>query len=115
MLYRLTIQSRSPQELRQLALERRVLAAASREDRLKALLLQEAKLLESYAGLRDWMDGSDRSSASQQASGASKAGHKTGHGGDSRHVAPAMRIGSDLLASHVAARLALGPGDQQAL
>src|SRR3954453_21757678 len=113
MLYRLTIQSRSPQELRQLARERRTLAA-SREDRLKSLLLQEAKLLESYAELRDWMEDSDRR-VRQHASGASKVGLKAGPGGESCPIAPAIGTGSDLLASHVAARLALGPADQQAL
>src|SRR4051812_6798310 len=117
MLYRLTIQSRSPQELRQLARERRTLAA-SREDRLKSLLLQEAKLLESYAELRDWMEVSDRR-VRQHASGASKvglkAGLKEGPRGEAGPIAPAIGTGADLLASHVAARLALGPVDQQAL
>ncbi|MFB6452807.1 Crp/Fnr family transcriptional regulator [Bradyrhizobium tunisiense] len=55
MLHRLTIQGRSYEELRQLAAERRVLAA-SKDGHLKTLLLNEAALLEFYSELRVWMD-----------------------------------------------------------
>ena len=55
MLHQLTIQNRSPAELRQLAVERRELAA-SRAGSIKALLLKEAKLLEFQAELRSWVE-----------------------------------------------------------
>lgn len=55
MLRRLSIQNRSPAELRQLALERRELAAA-KDGSVKALLLNEARLLEFHAGLRAWIE-----------------------------------------------------------
>jgi len=55
MLHRLTLQGRSCDELRQLASERRALAA-SKDGNLRALLLNEATLLEFYGELRAWMD-----------------------------------------------------------
>jgi CRP-like cAMP-binding protein len=55
MLHRLSIQNRSPRELRQLASERRGLAS-SKEGRLKALLIMEAELLEFHAGMRIWLE-----------------------------------------------------------
>jgi CRP-like cAMP-binding protein len=115
MLYRLTINSRSSRELRQLADERRTLAA-SKDSRLKALLLREARLLESYAELRDWMDRADgrvglRSSDAAMFT-AQNANTRHGH---TRHVAPVSPTGPSVLANHVAVRLALDSSDQQAL
>jgi CRP-like cAMP-binding protein len=55
MLHRLTLQSRSYGELRQLASERRTLAT-SKDGHLRGLLLNEAALLDFYATLRAWMD-----------------------------------------------------------
>jgi len=55
MLRQLSIHNRSAGELRQLALERRELAAA-RTGSIKALLLKEAKLLEFQAELRAWVE-----------------------------------------------------------
>jgi CRP-like cAMP-binding protein len=55
MLHRLTLQSRSYGELRQLASERRTLAT-SKDGYLRGLLLNEAALLDFYATLRAWMD-----------------------------------------------------------
>lgn len=55
MLHRLSIQNRRPEELRALARDRRELGN-SKTGRLRALLLNEAKLLEFHADLRVWMD-----------------------------------------------------------
>jgi CRP-like cAMP-binding protein len=111
MLYRLTIRSRSSQELRQLARERRALAD-SQETRLKSLLLHEARLLESYADLRDWIARPDSSAGPAD---ASKGSAQAAPVRDPHHAAPRAPAGSGLLASHVAARLGLEPADQQAL
>src|SRR5436305_10512436 len=54
MLRRLAIQNRSPQELRQLASERRDLATNSVSG-IKSLLLREARLLDFHAELRAWL------------------------------------------------------------
>lgn len=54
MLHGLSINNRKPEELRALARDRRELAI-SKTGRLKALLLNEAKLLEFHADLRIWM------------------------------------------------------------
>ncbi|MGC2778911.1 MAG: Crp/Fnr family transcriptional regulator [Bradyrhizobium sp.] len=89
--------------------------ATSRETRLRSLLLHEAKLLESYAELREWMDGSDRSSAEEQPSETSRGRGVSGPSRDSHHAGPASLAGPGLLAGHVAARLGLQPADQQAL
>lgn len=55
MSYGLTIKNRTPDELRQLASERRELAHP-KQRRTKALLLSEARLLEHYADLRSWVE-----------------------------------------------------------
>ena len=55
MLHRLTIQGRTVGELRQLAADRRAMAG-SKDGHLRALLLNEATLLEFYAELRTWME-----------------------------------------------------------
>jgi CRP-like cAMP-binding protein len=61
MLHQLTIQNRSPAELRQLARERRQLAT-SRTGSIKALLLKEAKLLEFQAEVKRWVEQQERAS-----------------------------------------------------
>jgi CRP-like cAMP-binding protein len=66
MLRQLSIQNRSPEELRRLAADRRQLAA-SRTGKVKALLLKEARLLEFYAESRTWVE--DRRSVSYDLSG----------------------------------------------
>jgi CRP-like cAMP-binding protein len=110
MLRRLTIHNRSSQELRELARERRVLAA-SQEPEVKALFLQEAKLLEFYADVRDWVKSADRSRAGQRRSGERMG---SGHRGDSGSgPVPLADLGR--LARCATDRLALGPVDQEVL
>jgi CRP-like cAMP-binding protein len=58
MLRQLTIRNRSPGELRQLAIERRELAA-TKTGSIRALLLKEAQLLEFQVELRTWIERSD--------------------------------------------------------
>ena len=59
MLRQLTIQNRSPVELRQLAAERRQLAS-TKVGRVRELLLNEARLLDYQAELRAWTQHPDR-------------------------------------------------------
>jgi CRP-like cAMP-binding protein len=59
MLRQLTIQIRSPAELRQLAAERRQLAS-TKAGRIRDLLLNEAKLLDYQAQLKAWTEHPDR-------------------------------------------------------
>ena len=108
MLNRLTISSRSPRELRELAHERRVLAAG-KDERIKALLLREATLLESYAGLREWMESADRRWGVRSTGPAGSAAPNEGH------AAQVSLTGPSVLAKHAATRLALDAADQQAL
>jgi CRP-like cAMP-binding protein len=109
MLHRLTIHNRSAQELRQLAADRRAAAAASKEGKSKALLLQEVKLLECYAELRDRE--------------TPEGGRPDDGSADDRSASEGMRSGDDpqrglpgsgFLASQLTARLALSPADRQA-
>jgi CRP-like cAMP-binding protein len=58
MLRQLTIHNRSTGELRQLALERRELAA-TKSGSIRTLLLKEAQLLEFQVGLRTWIERSN--------------------------------------------------------
>src|SRR3954468_11232589 len=109
MLHRLTINSRSSRELRQLAHDRRTLAA-SKDNQLKALLLREARLLESYAELRDWLDRGGRAGLR-----SSDAASRSGQNGDASHFGPVSPAGPSVLARHVAIRLGLDSADQQAL
>src|SRR5438034_10088174 len=68
MLRQLSIQNRSPSELRQLAGERRE-QAVSRNGSIRALLLKEAKLLEFQAELKAWVEWTD---LDQQSAGPSE-------------------------------------------
>jgi CRP-like cAMP-binding protein len=60
MLRQLTIQNRSPAELRQLAAARRQLASTTKVGRIRDLLLNEGKLLDYQAELRAWIEHPDR-------------------------------------------------------
>jgi CRP-like cAMP-binding protein len=97
MLHQLTVQNRSPDELRQLAVERRELAA-SRTGSIKALLLKEAKLLEFQADLRRWVELSER---------ASQRGLDEGQQPMPHDLAPFL--------IKLSSRMALSRADQQAL
>jgi CRP-like cAMP-binding protein len=97
MLRQLSIHNRSAGELRQLAVERRELAAA-KTGSIRALLLKEAKLLEFQAELRTWVERSSTDGRSD--------------------LKPASRqsIPYDLapLVAKLSSRLDLTAGDQQA-
>jgi CRP-like cAMP-binding protein len=136
MLHRLTIHNSSSQELRQRADERRVLAAA-KEHKLKALLLQEARLLEHYAELLDWLQSPGDDGSRQRlsdvgirgvvskdpfhSSGAASSGAESSTGTRSSGARSFRNLSSGTLAGfspqvrHGIARLALGLADQQAL
>src|SRR6202012_3712408 len=70
MLRQLTIQNRSPVELRQLAAERRQLAS-TKVGRVRELLLNEARLLDYQADLKAWTKHPDRLKGGSQAREAS--------------------------------------------
>jgi CRP-like cAMP-binding protein len=97
MLHQLTIQSRSPAELHQLAVERRELAAL-RTGKIRALLLKEAELLEFHAELRNWVELSEP--ASQRGLDGTKPSIP-------HELAPFF--------TKLTSRMALSPSDQQAL
>jgi CRP-like cAMP-binding protein len=101
MLRQLSIHNRSAGELRQLAVERRELAAA-RTGSIRALLLKEAKLLEFQAELRTWVE---RSSMEAPTDGARAL-----------HPATLQPIPYDLapLVTKLSRRLGLDAADQQA-
>jgi len=111
MLQRLTVHNRSSQELRQLAHDRRA-AAASKDGRFKSLLLQEAKLLEYYAELRDWMEPADASSPDRRSADDQAAAERMHRAHADRH--PGLP-GFSLLASWLSTRLLLSAEDRQAL
>ncbi|MBR0753842.1 Crp/Fnr family transcriptional regulator [Bradyrhizobium jicamae] len=97
MLHQLTISSRTSEELRQLARERRQLAL-DRSGSLRSLLIKEAKLLEFNADLRSWLEARPA---------------KAGLTERRRLAEPSLDIAPFL--SKLASRTALSFADQQAL
>jgi len=108
MLHRVTIHNRSSQELRQLAQERRTVAA-SKDRKVRELLLQEAKLLDFYAELRDWMEPATSGRPGFRPIDDRPADARTFRG-DDRSLP-----GSGPPARQLMMRLALSPADRQAL
>jgi CRP-like cAMP-binding protein len=102
MLRRLSIQTRTPGELRQLASERRELAA-SKDGSIKALLLNEARLLDFHAELRAWIERTE----------ASHANHRLGDP-DPRAAQPVPQDLAPFL-TKLSSRMALPASDQHAL
>jgi CRP-like cAMP-binding protein len=102
MLHRLTIQGRSVGELRQLAADRRAMAG-SKEGHIRALLLNEASLLEFYAELRSWMERTPALPAERDAQMAP------------RLASAPIAINLFPLLTALARRMALSVADQQAL
>jgi CRP-like cAMP-binding protein len=100
MLYRLSIQNRTPGELRQLASERRELAG-SKDGHLKRLLLNEAKQLEFYLEFRSWMDRT--------------AAHQAGERAQAARQAVPKSIDLSPLLETLSHRMGLSVDDQQAL
>jgi len=101
MLRQLSIHNRSAGDLRQLAVERRELAAA-RTGSIRALLLKEAKLLEFQAELRTWIERSSIEVRTEGPSGLKPASFQP--------------IPYDLapLVAKLSSRLGLDAADQQA-
>lgn len=100
MLHRLTLKGRSYEELRQLAAERRTLAT-SEEGHLRALLLNEAALLDFYAELRAWMERTPPSEGGAQFAAAT--------------LAPSGAFDLSPLLGTLGRRMGLSIADQQAL
>jgi CRP-like cAMP-binding protein len=104
MLHQLSIRNRTPEELRQLASQRRELAI-SKEGRVKTLLLSEAKLLEFHAELRLWMDRTE-SRQSDHGSAGDRAALPRAIARSSSH---------DRVLTTLSSRMGLPMVDQQAL
>jgi CRP-like cAMP-binding protein len=110
MLRRFLIQDRSPDELQQLALERRGLAGTTKSGKIKALLLQEAIFLDFHADMKRWM----RAAEHGVAAGVSPEEKNHGTGAPCRDFGNSASALNPFL-KKLGSRAALTMSDQQAL